>query len=224
MNQRRAHRSPFRWPVLAAGCFASVASVAITVPAAAEPGPALPAPPSTVEIEQPAPAPPVPDPDPYSPYAAAAETRSNPVDVFTDLIAGAAQDPLLAQSASPALPGTSPFLAPSADMFESVAPLLPQNFRMPGEEQQNPYELTQGVAPGPFARIDAFRGVRALLNGALGRMPREDLGLPLAGTAPPLDAVIPPGLEQFLPPPEEILATPEQLLPPAMLPPGGPAN
>lgn len=213
MNRRRRHCSPFKWPLLAAGCFASVASVAIAVPAGAEPGPELPAPPSTVEIKQPVPAPPAPAspfPDPYSPYAAAAETRSNPVGVFTDLIAGAAQDPLLAQSASPALPGTAPFQAPSADMLESVSPLMPQNFGMPGDELTNPYALAQGVAPGPFARIDAFQGVRALLHGALGRMPREELGLPLAGTAPPPDTIIPPGLVQFLPPAEEILPPPTQ--------------
>ena len=209
MNRRRRPRAPFGWPLLAAGCFASAASVAIAVPAGAEPEPALPAPPPTVEVVLRAPASPVPDP--YSPYAAAAETRDNPAGVFIDLIADAAQDPLLAQSASPALPGTAPFQAPSPDMLESVSPLLPQNFGMPSDELTNPYALAQGVAPGPFARIDAFQGVRALLHGALGRMPREELGLPLAGTAPPPDAVIPPGLVQFLPPAEEILPPPTQL-------------
>ncbi|CAN1558816.1 hypothetical protein MCEMAEM6B_02571 [Mycobacteriaceae bacterium] len=209
MNRRHRPRAPFGWPLLAAGCFASAASVAIAVPAGAEPEPALPAPPPTVEAVLPVPASPVPDP--YSPYIAAEETRNNPAGVFTDLIAGANQYPVLAQSATPALPGAAPFQAPSADLLESVSLLMPQNFGMPGDELQNPYALAQGVPPGPFARVDAFQGVRALLHGALGRMPREELGLPLAGTAPPPDAVIPPGLVQFLPPAEEILPPPMQL-------------
>ena len=208
MDRRRRPRTPFGWPLLAAGCFASAASVAIAVPAGAEPEPALPAPPPTVEAVLPVPASPVPDP--YSPYAAAAETRNNPAGVFADLIAGADQNPMLAQSATPALPGAASFQAPGADLLESVSILMPQNFGMPGDELTNPYALAQGVAPGPFARVDAFQGVRALLHGALGRMPREELGLPLAGTAPPPDAVIPPGLVQFLPPAEEILPPPTQ--------------
>ena len=208
MDRRRRPRTPFGWPLLAAGCFASAASVAIAVPAGAEPEPALPAPPPTVEAVLPVPASPVPDP--YSPYAAAAETRNNPAGVFADLIAGADQNPMLAQSATPALPGAASFQAPGADLLESVSVLMPQNFGMPGDELTNPYALAQGVAPGPFARVDAFQGVRALLHGALGRMPREELGLPLAGTAPPPDAVIPPGLVQFLPPAEEILPPPTQ--------------
>ena len=215
MDRRRRPRTPFGWPLLAAGCFASAASVAIAVPAGAEPEPALPAPPPTVEAVLPVPASPVPDP--YSPYAAAAETRNNPAGVFADLIAGADQNPMLAQSATPALPGAASFQAPGADLLESVSILMPQNFGMPGDELTNPYALAQGVAPGPFARVDAFQGVRALLHGALGRMPREELGLPLAGTAPPPDAVIPPGLLQFLPPAEEIPPPPTQL-------PGSPPN
>lgn len=195
--------------VLAAGLVAWAAAVAAAAPAGADPAPPFPpppfpAPPPAVD------APPEP-PVPYSPYVAAEETRNNPAGVFTDLIAGANQNPLLAQSATPALPGAAPFQAPGANMLESISLLMPQNFGMPGDEQQNPYALAQGVAPGPFARVDAFQGVRALLHGALGRMPREELGMPLAGTAPPPDAVIPPGLVQFLPPAEEILPPPTQL-------------
>ncbi len=206
----RQQSSP-RWrrAALAAGLVAGAAAVAAAAPAGADPDPTFPAPPfptPPLAVDVP-PEPPVP----YSPYVAAEETRNNPAGVFTDLIAGTNQNPLLAQSATPALPGTAPFQAPSADMLESISLLMPQNFGMPGDEQQNPYALAQGVAPGPFARVDAFQGVRALLHGALGRMPREELGLPLAGTAPPPDAVIPPGLVQFLPPAEEILPPPTQM-------------
>jgi len=210
---RRPSSPRWRRAALAAGLAAW--AVAVAAPAGADPAPPLPAPPSPTP-------PPIVDvppetPVPYSAYVAAEETRNNPAGVFTDLIAGANQYPMLAQPATPALPGAVPFQAPSADMLESISLLMPQNFGMPGDEQQNPYALAQGVAPGPFARIDAFQGVRALLHGAMGRMPREELGLPLAGTAPPPDAVIPPGLVQFLPPPEEIPPPPTQL-------PGGPPS
>jgi hypothetical protein len=212
---RRQRSLRWRRAALAAGLVAGAAAIAAAAPAgadpaAADPAPPFPTPPPAVDV------PPVP-PVPYSPYVAAEETRNNPAGVFTDLIAGANQNPLLAQSATPALPGAAPFQAPSADMLESVSLLMPQNFGMPSDELANPYALAQGVAPGPFARVDAFQGVRALLHGALGRMPREQLGLPLAGTAPPPDAVIPPGLVQFLPPPEEIPPPPTQL-------PGGPPS
>ena len=204
---RRPSSPRWRRAALAAGLAAW--AVAVAAPAGADPAPPLPAPPSPTP-------PPIVDvppetPVPYSASVAAEETRNNPAGVFTDLIAGADQYPMLAQSATPALPGAAPFQAPSADMLESISLLMPQNFGMPGDEQQNPYALAQGVAPGPFARVDAFQGVRALLHGAMGRMPREELGLPLAGTAPPPDAVIPPGLVQFLPPPEEIPPPPTQL-------------
>lgn len=198
----------WRRAVLAAGLIAWAAAVAAAAPAGADPAPPFPAP--TYPVPPPAVDGPPEPPVPYSPYVAAEETRNNPAGVFTDLIAGANQYQL-AQPATPALPGAVPFQAPSADMLESISLLMPQNFGMPGDEQQNPYALAQGVAPGPFARVDAFQGVRALLHGALGRMPREELGLPLAGTAPPPDAVIPPGLVQFLPPAEEILPSPMQL-------------
>ncbi len=201
---RRQSSPRWRRAALAAGLAAWATAVATAATAGADPAPPSPTPPPTVDV-------PPETPVPYSPYVAAEETRNNPAGVFTDLIAGANQNPLLAQSATPALPGTAPFQAPSADMLESISLLMPQNFGMPGDEQQNPYALAQGVAPGPFARVDAFQGVRALLHGALGRMPREELGLPLAGTAPPPDAVIPPGLVQFLPPAEEILPPPTQM-------------
>lgn len=199
-----------RRAVVAAGLAAWAVAVATAATAGADPVPPSPTPPPAGDV-------PPETPVPYSPYVAAEETRNNPAGVFTDLIAGADQYPVLAQSATPALPGAAPFQAPGADLLESVSLLMPQNFGMPGDELQNPYALAQGVPPGPFARVDAFQGVRALLHGALGRMPREELGLPLAGTAPPPDTIIPPGLVQFLPPAEEILPPPTQL-------PGSPPN
>ena len=79
--------------------------------------------------------------------------------------------------------------------------LLPQYYRMPTPDMTSPYQLTQDAPAGPFARVDAFKGVHALLHGALGRMPADQLGDPLPGTAPPPGFVIPAGPEQFLPDP-----------------------
>ena len=79
---------------------------------------------------------------------------------------------------------------------------------MPSGEVPSPYVLQSDVPPGPFARVDAFKGAHAMIHGALGRMPGAELGQPLPGTAPPPGTNIPPGLEQFyvdpasLPPPE----------------------
>ncbi len=79
---------------------------------------------------------------------------------------------------------------------------MPQYYRMPTPDMTSPYTLTQDAPAGPFARVDAFKGVHALIHGALGRMPADQLGDPLPGTAPPPGFVIPPGPEQFLPDPE----------------------
>jgi len=125
----------------------------------------------------------LPPPPPGDPQTAAELTKDNP---------GAALAGLLG-------PGEA-VAAVTPDMLAAAALLFPQNYRMPATDQISPYPLTEGAPPGPFARIDAFKGVHAILHGALGRMPRDQLGVPLEGTAPPPGAALPPGLEQFLPP------------------------
>ena len=72
---------------------------------------------------------------------------------------------------------------------------------MPSGEVDSPYVLQTGVPAGPFARVDAFKGVHALLHGSMGRMPGAELGQPLPGTDPPPGTAIPAGIEQFLPDP-----------------------
>ena len=69
---------------------------------------------------------------------------------------------------------------------------MPQYYRMPTTDMTSPYQLTQDAPAGPFARVDAFKGVHALLHGALGRMPADQLGDPLPGTAPPPGFGLPP--------------------------------
>lgn len=91
-----------------------------------------------------------------------------------------------------------------------VTLLSPETYRMPDGEQPSPYVLTQGAAPGPFAFINGLKGVHALLHGAMGRMPGDELGAALPGTAPPPGTALPPGLEEFLPegPPATVAAVP----------------
>jgi hypothetical protein len=69
---------------------------------------------------------------------------------------------------------------------------------MPTGEESSPYVLADQPT-GPFARIDAFQGAHALLHAALGRMPGDQLGQALPGTAPPPGTALPPALIEFLP-------------------------
>lgn len=118
----------------------------------------------------------------------------------------AAADP----AAEPAPPPPAPPPAAAGDPalwlgpLDQLAPvtlLTPETYRMPDGAQPSPYVLTQGVPPGPFAYINGLKGVHAMLHGAMGRMPGEELGTALPGTAPPPGTALPPGLEEFLPEP-----------------------
>lgn len=97
-------------------------------------------------------------------------------------------------------PGLADLLAPGDPLVPATL-LIPQHYRMPSGEQPSPYPLTEGAPPGPFATVDAWKGVHALIHGALGRMPGADLGQALPGTAPPPGTALPPGLELYLPVP-----------------------
>lgn len=105
-----------------------------------------------------------------------------------------------APAALPPLPGLTDLLAPG-DVLVPATLLVPQNYRVPSAEQPSPYPLAEGVPPGPFATVDAWKGVHAMIHGALGRLPGADLGQALPGTAPPPGTALPPGLEQYLPVP-----------------------
>lgn len=146
-----------------------------------------------------APAPADPAPPPVPPPTAAEQTKTNPVGTLTDLLLGAAA----AESAYPAVLQ----IVPAADPLSSVGLLMPANFGMPAGDQTSPYVLGEN-APSGFARLDAFQGVHALLQGSLGRIPGTELGQPLPGTAPPPGTAIPPGLVQYFDPAAGAAPTP----------------
>lgn len=166
------------------------AALALAANAAADPPPVPPDPADSVP--------------PAAPAAdAAANPALNPLTGFANYIAGApGQELMLGQTSVPAVPGAAPVSTPSADILNGAQLLMPENYRVPGLDQTSPYQLAQGV-PGPFARVDALKGVHAMVHGALGRMPADQLGQPLPGTAPPPGTNIPAGPEQFLPDPAE---------------------
>lgn len=147
-------------------------------------------------------------------------TISDSVNGFANLLGGPAGNQLLlGQTPAPALAGTAPSAPPSADILNGAQLLMAQNNGMPAPDQTSPYQLGPG-ADGPFARVNQWKGVHAFLHGALGRMPADQLGQPLPGTAPPPGTNIPAGPEQFLPdpaapPPPGAAAAPGAPVPPA---------
>lgn len=164
-----------------------------------------PIPPVDPLIPAPAPADPgVPPPAEAAPPPAAPQTllgqfaqaaQLNPLDSMKELMAGAPQQAAI--GLAPSTPGA----APVPDPWTMAQLLRPQNYRMPTPDQISPYALAPNDNPSPFARIDAWKGVHAMVHSNLGRMPGDELGQPLPGTAPPPGTNIPPGLEQFYAPP-----------------------
>jgi hypothetical protein len=181
--------------ILAAGVLLAGAAVACATTAAADPAPPVPAGPAV---------PPVPGQEP----APVVPAEDHPLTGFANYLAGSGgQELLLGQTAVPAVPGTAPVSPPSVDVLDGIQLLMPQNYRVPTPDQTSPYALSQGT-PGPFARVDSLKGVHAIVHGALGRMPADELGQPLPGTAPPPGTNIPLGPERFLPDPAEIPSPP----------------
>lgn len=156
---------------------------------------------------------PPPAPAPVDPFAAASEqTKSNPTGFLTQFLGPGG----VSAGAGIGLSEPSP-----VDPFAAGWSLLtPNSYRMPAGD--NPYALESGVAPGPFARVDAFKGQHAIAHGGMGRMPGNELGAPLPGTAPMPGMNVPAGLEQFYVPPAVPPATPGNAVPPApLIPPAG---
>jgi hypothetical protein len=143
----------------------------------------------------------VPAPDPFA--ANSQLTKDNPLLGFVDMLSQSSPATLLIP---PPAPGTAAAVNPLA----GVELLMPENYGMPAGDSASPYVLGEGNN-GPFARVNAFKGVHALGHAGLGRMPREMLGQPLPGTAPPPGTAVPAGLEQFY-------VGPAELLPPAPAP------
>lgn len=187
-----------------AGFAGVVAALAASGVAGAEPAP--PPDPAVVAEAPEAAAPPV---DPFT--VASEQTKSDQVGTLAGLLAGpSGASPVDVLNQGVGLTAPPPF-----DPLAAVGILYPQYYRMPSGEETSPYVLQTDVPPGPFARVDAFRGVHALIHGGLGRMPRGELSAPLPGTAPPPGTNVPPGLEQFY-----IPAEPPPLLPPPVPPVG----
>ena len=153
-----------------------------------------------------------PPPDPFA--AASEQSKSDQIGALADLLcAGVAGSPAEALNQ-----GVGLSAPPPVDPLAAAGLLYPQYYRMPSGEEASPYVLQTDVPAGPFARVDAFKGVHALIHGGLGRMPGGELGQPLAGTAPVPGTNLPPGLEQFFTSAE---AGPDPLLPIETVPPVG---
>jgi hypothetical protein len=181
-----------------AGALGVAAFLAVTPTAVADPLPPPPDPavlvPADPAVDAAAAAGPAPNP-----FAANSQlTKENPLMVFTNIMAQPSPATLLVP---PASAGTA------ANPLTGLDLLMPENYGMPAGDAASPYVLGEGNN-GPFARVNAFKGVHALGHAGLGRMPREMLGQPLPGTAPPPGTAVPAGLEQFY-------ADPAELLPPA---------
>lgn len=180
----------------AGGAFGS--AVAAADPA--EPPPAVP-----VEVVDA----PLPVADPFA--AASQQSKADPAGTLAQLLTGNAGSPAAAIAQGVGLDGTPP-----VNPLANVSSLMAHNFRMPAEDELSPYVLQTDVPAGPFARVDALKGLHAMLHGSLGRMPGSELGQPLPGTAPPPGTNIPAGIEAFLPAPvAPILPPPLPLILPA---------
>lgn len=130
---------------------------------------------------------------------------------------GATHDQLTLGQRMPA-PGDPSAPAPNTDLLSAGQFLNPTQYRVPGDDAENQYQLQPGT-PGPFARVDGLKGLHAMLHGAMGRMPAPQLSEPLPGTAPPPGTNIPVGPVGNLDDPEAATA-PVYGAPPA---PGAPA-
>ncbi len=197
---------------IAVGCVASAAYLGLGAWAGVAPatadlvGPADPNVPTPVAPGPSPPALPVvpaeavpPAPSPSSILGQFAQVgKSNPVGAFTDQLANSPQPPVIGLSPVPPETVSS---GPGADPLTLAMLLMPQNYRVPATDQTSPYPLAPNVAPSPFARIDAWKGMWALGRAGLGRMPGDQLGQPLPGIAPSPGSNPPPGLEQFYPGP-----------------------
>jgi hypothetical protein len=135
-------------------------------------------------------------------------------------ISGIDRTTVLGQNAVPSAPGAGPGVVPDLRAFnnaygvaQNVVPAAPgqgQQFDVaPGQENA---DVSGREWLGRY--IDLARDGR--LRGALlSRNPKESLGQPLPGTAPPPGTNIPSGLAEFLPPPPDPNAPP----PPPGVPP-----
>ncbi|MFV8050662.1 hypothetical protein [Mycobacterium sp. 48b] len=202
----------------AAGLFVVGAAVACSATAAADPAP--PEVPGAPAVAAPAPAvEPPPPAGPEVPLVGAplgpqglsvlgqTGTQAAPgrmgVPDGIDLSPGA----LLGQYAAPAAPGgPPPTNAPNLRAFNN-GNFLPQNEKPSAPGQGTVVGVEPGQENADISGLDWMRNMRDLyrngnLRGAmLGQVPKEQLGEPLPGTAPPPGTNIPSGLGENLPDP-----------------------
>jgi len=169
-------------------------AVAEPVPPPSDPAVLVPADPADPAVDAAA----VPAPNPFA--ANSQLSKDNPLLGFVDMLSQSSPATLL-------IPPPAPGTAAAANPLSGLDMLMPTSYGMPTGDAASPYVLGE-ANNGPFARINAFKGVHALGHAGLGRMPREMLGQPLPGTAPPPGTAVPAGLEQFY-------VDPAELLPPA---------
>lgn len=219
-RDRRAVAKGVAAKIAVAGVLSIGAAVGSAATAAAEPPPPLPDPAVPVP-------PPAPEPPPTNSIGTTLAQNGQqpgpgglPLSVFaspdTDTAPASGFDFLLSQHQVPAVPGSQPATSPAMNTLNSVAYLSPENFPLSAQGQQSMYSVAprDPEAPPP-GFIDYAKGAHGLWHMGIGQMPQDQLGQPLAGTAPPPGTNIPAGPEQFLPDP-----APPPGLPPTP-PPGG---
>gem|GEM_PF-554609 len=202
----------------AAGLFAVGAAVACSATAAADPAP--PEVPGAPAVPAPAPAPePPPPPGPTVPLMGA-PLGSNGLSVLgqtgTETAPGRLGVPngvdmspgaLLGQYAAPSAPGgPPPTEAPNLRAFNNGY-FFPQNEKPAAPGQGTVVGVEPGQENADISGLDWMRQMHTLyrngnLRGSLlGQVPKEQLGEPLPGTAPPPGTNIPQGLGENLPDP-----------------------
>jgi len=221
--------------IAAAGLLAVAVAVAFAATAAADPPPPEPVP---LPADPGAPPPPAGPPIPAvgAPLGPAglgvlAQSGEEPVPgvLGAPQVSGLDRTTVLGQLPVPSAPGASPGVVPNLNPFNNaygvaqcLVPSAPDKcevFDVPqGQENDN---VTRREWFGRY--IDMYRA-GMLKGGLLGQMPRQQLGEPLPGTAPPPGTNIPPGLVQYLPdpaappdgtpPPPPAAGAPPLLLPP----------
>jgi hypothetical protein len=211
--------------VAPAAFLAAGAAVVFAAVAQAQP-PAAPVPdPAPAPLPAAAPPPPPPPPGPTIPVIGA-PLGSNGWNVLgqtgeqgvpgllgAPAISGIDRTSVLGQNAAPSAPGGGPGVVPDLRAFNNAYG-VPQNLvpSAPGQGQQ--FDVAPGQEGADVSGrewlgryIDLARDGR--LRGALlSRNPKESLGQPLPGTAPPPGTNLPPGLAEFLPPPPDPNAPP----------------
>jgi hypothetical protein len=137
---------------------------------------------------------------------------------------------VLAQTAAPSLPGAVG-TPPNLNVFNNAygAGALNEEPAAPGKGTQ--FDVAPGQENADVSRrewlgryIDLYRA-GDLKGGLLGQVPKDQLGEPLPGTAPPPGTNIPSGLGEFLPDPADAappgaVPPPPGVVPPTPPPPG----